>query len=344
MNRSYIKILTTITYLFLFFLNCFLYFFFGSYFNMIFIFAMILVPVVSCLFAYFLSKRIQISVSGTSFVENRRDSFVFHIKITNPSILFANNCVLYITVENSLFHEKTTHTVNHYINPLHTDTITYPVTSDHCGIVRISVSKVQVFDFINIFSFHKDFNISCEIPVFPDFNIVTEEFEMDFSEGFNELDESATKGADSSEISDIREYIPGDKLQNIHWKLSAKKDLLMVKEHVSLTSSQLVFYVELADSPLLDDILDYAFGIGTFLCHNNIPFTFMWFCSLKQDVSLFRISNTDNLHDAVLQMLYESPITDYQSVNTLVAAMSGCKNFITIGTDYVLEQKAKTNE
>ena len=43
-------------------------------------------------------------------------------------------------------------------------------------------------------------------------------------------------------------------------------------------------------------------------------------------------------------MLYESPIADYQAVNTQVTAMSGCKNFITIGTDYVLEQKEKTTE
>ena len=41
--------------------------------------------------------------------------------------------------------------------------------------------------------------------------------------------ESKKKGYDFSEVTGIREYIPGDKLQNIHWKLSAKKDILMVR-------------------------------------------------------------------------------------------------------------------
>lgn len=38
-------------------------------------------------------------------------------------------------------------------------------------------------------------------------------------------------GHDPSETFQIREYIPGDKLQNVHWKLTAKTNELMVKEH-----------------------------------------------------------------------------------------------------------------
>lgn len=43
------------------------------------------------------------------------------------------------------------------------------------------------------------------------------------SQGMNEAEESRKKGHDFSEVVDVREYQPGDKLQNIHWKLSAKK-------------------------------------------------------------------------------------------------------------------------
>ena len=37
-------------------------------------------------------------------------------------------------------------------------------------------------------------------------------------------------GDDASEIFDIREFQAGDRIQNIHWKLSAKTDKLIVRE------------------------------------------------------------------------------------------------------------------
>ena len=40
-------------------------------------------------------------------------------------------------------------------------------------------------------------------------------------------------GTDVSQIFDVREYRPGDRLQRIHWKLSAKSDGLLVRETVS---------------------------------------------------------------------------------------------------------------
>lgn len=38
------------------------------------------------------------------------------------------------------------------------------------------------------------------------------------------------KGNDHSEIYDIREYMPGDDIRSIHWKLSSKTDKLILRE------------------------------------------------------------------------------------------------------------------
>ena len=41
---------------------------------------------------------------------------------------------------------------------------------------------------------------------------------------------SSQPGGGFSEIHDLREYRPGDSLHEIHWKLSAKTDKLIVRE------------------------------------------------------------------------------------------------------------------
>ena len=38
------------------------------------------------------------------------------------------------------------------------------------------------------------------------------------------------KGNDLSEIYDIREYVPGDDIRSIHWKLSSKTENLILRE------------------------------------------------------------------------------------------------------------------
>lgn len=38
------------------------------------------------------------------------------------------------------------------------------------------------------------------------------------------------KGSDASEMFDIRDYVPGDDIRTIHWKLSGKTDELIVRQ------------------------------------------------------------------------------------------------------------------
>lgn len=58
----------------------------------------------------------------------------------------------------------------------------------------------------------------------------------------NQLD----NGADRAELSDIRQYVAGDHMKNIHWKLSTKSEELMVKKY-SMNNGRLnAIYADLA--------------------------------------------------------------------------------------------------
>ena len=52
-------------------------------------------------------------------------------------------------------------------------------------------------------------------------------------------------GDDPSQIFEIRDYRPGDKMQKIHWKLSAKSDSLIVKEYSEPVGFAIVIFVNL---------------------------------------------------------------------------------------------------
>lgn len=341
MKKPYIKILSITLYIFFFLVNCFMFYFLGNYFNLLFVTAMVIIPIATFFFCRFLSNQVSVSITGASLVEKRNDEFVFHIDINNRGFFFTNNCVIYVDIHNSFFDETTTHSINIPINPFSKNSVSYPVKSRHCGVITIKINDIYIYDLLNMFSLKKKVNVTREIPIFPDYTIIDDNFSMDFSKGYTNLEESTSKGHDSSEVSDVREYIPGDKLQNIHWKLSAKKDILMVKEHVSLTSSQLVLYVELAllEENLLDLILDYTYGIGIKLCNENVPFTYIWYSTRKKECISHTVLSRTQLNDAIFEMLYETPFDDYEYIRNNITRMTGYENFITIGADYVLEKK-----
>ena len=52
-------------------------------------------------------------------------------------------------------------------------------------------------------------------------------------------------GTDVSQIFDVREYRPGDRLQRIHWKLSAKSDGLLVREDSQPLACAVVFLLDM---------------------------------------------------------------------------------------------------
>jgi hypothetical protein len=65
---------------------------------------------------------------------------------------------------------------------------------------------------------------------------------LPFKENINAQNQTNKSTADTAEVSDIRKYIQGDILKKIHWKLSAAKNELMVKNHsLSLDPDTLVY-------------------------------------------------------------------------------------------------------
>jgi len=51
-------------------------------------------------------------------------------------------------------------------------------------------------------------------------------------------------GNDKSEVFDVREFREGDRMQSIHWKLSAKSEELLVREDSQPLACPLVFFLD----------------------------------------------------------------------------------------------------
>lgn len=90
------------------------------------------------------------------------------------------------------------------------------------------------------------------------------------------------KGNDHSEMYDLREYVPGDDVRSIHWKLSSKEDTLILRESSNPTHYSVVILPDYGREILENDvdagkkyintIIAAGASLGTGLLKNGIPF------------------------------------------------------------------------
>lgn len=109
-------------------------------------------------------------------------------------------------------------------------TFTYLFDAEDCGNVRTSAEQAKYQDLLGLWVFTCPVEISRETLVYPpEIRLNMELLKRPETKSFGEM-YNQKKGQDISEVSGLREYVPGDPMNSIHWKLSGKLDELIVRE------------------------------------------------------------------------------------------------------------------
>ena len=101
-----------------------------------------------------------------------------------------------------------------------------PVDTSHCGSYSYKMPKIDIYDLFGFFHFSKTIDKDSEIVVKP---VPAMPERMPDMFGFKAKSLRKAKQP-NTEIYDIRDYQMVDPVKSIHWKMSAKKDKLLVKE------------------------------------------------------------------------------------------------------------------
>lgn len=110
----------------------------------------------------------------------------------------------------------------------------------HCGGQEISVESLRLYDYFGLFC-KKIKNVeSCVLTVEPEQVTLNKLPDKSTADGTGR----PKRGGGFSEEHDLRHYVPGDELRQIHWKLTAKTGKYVVKEPLEqLYSAQMLTVV-----------------------------------------------------------------------------------------------------
>ncbi|MBP3898812.1 MAG: DUF58 domain-containing protein [Mogibacterium sp.] len=171
---------------------------------------------------------------------------VVRVRIENPDIIPLAAVEAEVVCTNLRTGEADSYIIRNTPRPKSTQEIDLEVMPKNAGRYEIAVSSAVLTDPLQLSSRQ----IVCQ-----DIEYVTvmpEQFDMQVSYASDaamlESDRSSDsrRGNDPGEVRAIREYVPGDPVRNIHWKLSEKTDKLLVKELGSPITDQFLVILDTA--------------------------------------------------------------------------------------------------
>ncbi|MBQ8869460.1 MAG: DUF58 domain-containing protein [Oscillospiraceae bacterium] len=233
-------------------------------------------------------------------------------KVSNYFIFPITQLTLYIRCQNSFFEKPDRLELNFYASPFTKNVHDIEIDSEHTGNVEVYVTKAKVFDYFGIFSLPVRIKKKYTVTFLPK----TEQLDIAVNQNIHSLSESNLfskhkPGDDPSEVFAIRDYVPGDKPNHIHWKLSSKQDSLIVKDYSLPISKSVMLLPELfisgngADAALVDTVFEIVTSISHTLIDAEIQHSIGWYNPRDKVYCTQEINGYDGLY-ATLRLIFES--------------------------------------
>lgn len=313
------RIRNIIRYLIIIVLNVFIMYVFHSYINLLLLVGLILFPFYSIYGVNKVKQVLKLQILLPAEPMEKGNEFYMRFILQNPSWFPLVNATVSLRIENRFYREEGVNYLNLPVRARRDTEVTYPVVMDYCGCFHVAAENIRLVDLLGIYEVNLPVKEEKECLIFPAGEERTQEAGQMYINGVTEAMESKEKGYDFSEVSGIREYIPGDKLQNIHWKLSVKKDELMVKERISVSAMQLNVLVELVNDEemRLEGILDLADSITKAFVSQNLPFTVYYYSTNLGQLRECYIGNAVERSQWLEMLLYDQSYLENGKVEDL---------------------------
>ena len=158
-----------------------------------------------------------------------------------------------------------------------TTVIEKELLSHHVGRVEVCVTKFVIWDWLGILRLDCKAQKSAWVIVAPTPKVSNEEELVMAIENFPDDNETKKHGTDINPDYEIREYVPGDELKSIHWKLTAKTGRTMVRERLASGRDKINVLLALTENEEENDGLTASLhGLSLLLLNKGYPIRLLW--------------------------------------------------------------------
>lgn len=273
----------------------------------------LLLPILLLITLIIVKKSLKLEVAVRNSILKKGDKAEVLISIQNPVIFPIAQIDIGICYYHALTNKKQKEKVYASLLGKSQQELSVELSSLYSGMIVFDLEYVRIYDLIKLFSLKTKCNQRIELMVEPNvYELMEKEVPQNpFIYVDQDLSVRNKKGDDPSEIFSIREYQEGDKLHKIHWKLSYKQQMLMVKEYVDPLYSSAAILLELVCTSreeqlhCMDSLLDTTMSIANWYVEQKAPMVVYWYDLVRDQLCHKRIATKENIYE-LLPMLFSA--------------------------------------
>jgi uncharacterized protein (DUF58 family) len=332
----------------LIFVICFLYIYFNGGIIPYLLFQLIVIlPLLSLLYSFLFVCFFEVSQNISKTEVYKSEEIVFSFALKNKSFLFMPFTRINFYFEKVAFNncfEAFYTAIFPFFNQPNVFTINCRLT----GIFDVGIKSIEIYDLLGIFKFTKKLKQKLEVTTFPRF-LSIDDLNAEQSAGFNKATSKKAVYTDPLSIADIRKYSEGDSFRSVHWKLSAKKNELLVKENEKTTDDLALIVVDLYSLEknrekrliLRDQILEYTVSLLYYCLSSAYTITFVYYGANGQvEISAKDLNDFELIYSNILRLDFTGEIKVSEIVLRLITEMPFKQNLIVISNNINAELDA----
>lgn len=234
-------------------------------------------------------------------------------------------------MHNHVTGEKNNEVFDVAVNGRTTESIPFHLESIYCGKISIKLENMQFYDFLGFFSTLVNSQEETHIYVLPDtFPIAMNLINHLIDHEDQDVDSLSKTRANHGELTGIKEYVIGDNLKQVHWKLTSKFDEMIVKELTESIDQSLLILLETSivdgevkdKSDVADAIMEAYISISRSLIDNEQIHRIGWFDHEMNQTRIEHISSHDQITQLLPSLLTLTKQTDsYSTIDHYVQSI-----------------------
>ena len=230
--------------------------------------------------------------------ERGKESLV-KLVITNPCLLPVNRLQALVVVHDVMRGRKKRYRMTLPAVPRGESEYIRSVSFSGTGNYEIYLKKLKMYDITGILSWSIPVKKQGAVQVMPELHVVPVRLTQATKNFYGEADvyDENQPGHDKSELFQVREYHPGDRLQNVHWKLTAKQDELIVKEYSLPKACPVILFLSYrpGKKKQLLYFLETVSSLSFSLMDAGCPHYIAWYDGAAADVMRIRVDDEESL-------------------------------------------------
>lgn len=286
---------------------------------------LIMIPLLYSL-ALYLSRKGKATIVIPYFHAQKEQEFLVEVHLKNTSVLPMSSVRVLLNCVNEFTGEHFPMEEHAMVDAKGKSIVQFYLQSGCCGKLKIGIERIWVQDYLRLFSKEmKQEKMTDELMILPTFHKIFIQ-NSSHNAGRYQLEQYShvKSGEDTSEVFDVHTYRPGDTMQKMHWKLTAKTNEYLVKEFSLPVEHVMFLFLDLSCENVsdysiedFDGFLEILASLSWSMVEQRMSHIVIWKNVKEQNISMICVEYEKDVYDMLEQVCDSKLYEEYVDVQKL---------------------------